>query len=497
VWSDTNHDGYMQEAEKTKDSGQFMAHYWGQIMRDDLTIEHASQYAQAISLRPLAGWEHDLPVWAKTATLKPSMSFLERAVNCRWNPSMTRCYTLETNSGYGDNDMRRNGIGCYAPDGTRLWRFKAGVGMDFSAPITKFGEIRGAQKLIGFIETGADHGGEIIGVNGYFGNYNLLNEDGLFVTELCQDYRRGAALGPNFIQCENFNGFLFRHPVTHKVYLTGGDIDGRLWEISGLDGLHRFTGQLEITAQNVTTATQALAEYQRALGTRSTRFVLSRLAHPPTLDGSLASWDFSKAVKIEVSPGRGGKALAAYDDKYLYLAYRVADDTPFVNHGADPQLLFKTGDLVDVILSTQANADPKRPVGKGDTRILFAPFLGQSIAVVMQKVANGGPAAPMMYTSSQLPETLERVVMLKEAKIAVRTTPDGYMLEAAVPLATIGFAPQPGQTYPFDFGILYGDTGGQMTMLRAYWANQDTQINNDTPTEARIQPDNLGTAVVE
>jgi hypothetical protein len=71
------------------------------------------------------------------------------------------------------------------------------------------------------------------------------------------------------------------------------------------------------------------------------------------------------------------------------------------------------------------------------------------------------------------------------------------MLEAAVPLASIGFAPEKGKEYPFDFGILYGDTGGTMTMLRAYWANQDTQINNDTPTESRIQPANLGTAVVE
>ncbi len=71
------------------------------------------------------------------------------------------------------------------------------------------------------------------------------------------------------------------------------------------------------------------------------------------------------------------------------------------------------------------------------------------------------------------------------------------MLEAAVPLASINFKPEKGKEYPFDFGILYGDTGGNMTILRAYWANQDTAINNDTPTESRIQPANLGTATVE
>ncbi len=220
---------------------------------------------------------------------------------------------------------------------------------------------------------------------------------------------------PDFIQCENFNGFLFRHPKTHKVYLTGGDIDGRIWEIKGFDNLNRFQGTLEITEKDVVSATSALADYQQAVGVRSTRFVLPRMTTPPSLDGSLASWDFSKAVKIEV-PGRGGKAMAAYDDQYLYLAYRVADDTPFVNHGTDPMLMFKTGDLVDVVLCTQAGADPKRKAGKGDTRILFAPYQGKPIAVVMQKVADGGPAAPMTYTSSQAPETLERVAIMNDAK---------------------------------------------------------------------------------
>ncbi len=497
VWSDKNHDGFMQEAEKEKDAGPAPAHYWGQAMRDDMTMEQVQQYGNGITTRPLIRWDGNLPVWAKGETLKSPMTFPERPAYARWNPTMTRVYTLETNSGYGDNDMRRNGIGSYAPDGTRLWRMKAGVGMDFSAPITKVGEIRGAMKILGFIETGADKGGEVIGVNGYFGDYNLVNEDGLFVTELSQDYRRGAALGPNFIQCENFNGFLFRHPKTKKVYLTGGDIDGRIWEISGLDDMQRFQGTLEVTPQNVASATQALADYQLAAGTRTTRFTLARMATPPTLDGSLVSWDLSKAVKIEPAPGRGGKALAAYDDKYLYLAYRVADDTPLVNKGADPLMMFKTGDLVDVILCTKAGADPKRVVGKGDTRIIFAPFQGKPIAVVMQKVAQGGPAAPLTYTSSQAPETLERVAILPDVKIGVKTTPDGYMLEAAVPLADIGFTPEKGKEYPFDFGILYGDTGGQMTMLRAYWANQDTQINNDTPTEARMQPANLGTAATE
>ncbi len=496
-WSDTNHNGFMDaneiEVVRYADMKANPAVPPAVIAKDD----HLAFERSGGMLVGVKEWREGVPIYYRDYEVKPGFK-CELSTNwpTQYNPDRTRLYAPETNDGYYRNDMRKNGIACYTADGQKLWRFKAGIGMDCSAPVTKPGEIRGAQKFIGFIETGADKGGELIGVNGYWGDYNLINEDGLFVTELCTDNRRGTAFGPNVLCCENFNGWIFRHPKTGKVYLIGGDIDVRIWEIGGFDGLRRFTGTLEITDKDVASATQAAAAYQQAVGTRVTNFTLQHLDKPPTLDGSLASWDMSKAMKIDV-PGRGGKALAAYDDKYLYVAYRVADDSPFTNGGGDPTLLFKTGDLVDVILCTQAGADPKRTVGKGDTRILFAPFQGKPVAVVMQKVAQGGPAAPVTITSSQAPETFERAAILTDAKVAVKTTPDGYLLEAAVPLAAIGFHPEKGKSYPFDFGILYGDPGGKVTILRAYWTNQDTQITNDPPTESRIQPANLGTANAE
>jgi hypothetical protein len=114
-----------------------------------------------------------------------------------------------------------------------------------------------------------------------------------------------------------------------------------------------------------------------------------------------------------------------------------------------------------------------------------------------QKVADGGPKAPYRFVSPTGFEDYERVTVLQDARVAVQTTGEGYTLEAAIPLASIGFTPLPGKQYGIDFGILYSDPGGARTLLRAYWANRNTTITGDIPTESRIDPASLGTASVE
>lgn len=490
-WYDRNHDGVMQANEvETVEKPGGIDMMWGTNMGDDLAFEFGP------TRDGIKEWRDGLPIWYKPYEVKAAFQPKEGLWGGCWNPSLTRCYTLETNEGYYTNDMRRNGIGCYTPDGKRLWRFKAGIGMDVNAPLTKVGEVRGAQKVIGFVQSGPDKAGELVTVNGYYGNYNMLNEDGLFVHEFCHDNRRGYPQDATNLNPEGFSGFILQHPKTKKIYLMGGDSDGRIWEVKGLDTLQRFQGELSISDKDVETVTQALAEFQKA-GGASTQTNMKRVATPVQVDGALDEWDMAQANPINAGAGRGGKAMAAYDDKYLYVAYRVADDSPFVNNGTDWQYLFKTGDLVDLILGADSLADPKRKAGKGDMRLLFAPFQGKPTVVLNQKVADGGPAAALKFTSPTGFEDYERVAILTDAKVAVKTTPDGYTLEAAIPLASIGFAPAHNRGYPIDFGILYGDPEGSRTIMRAYWANKNSSIIGDIPTESRINPEFLGKALVE
>jgi hypothetical protein len=39
-----------------------------------------------------------------------------------------------------------------------------------------------------------------------------------------------------------------------------------------------------------------------------------------------------------------------------------------------------------------------------------------------------------------------------------------------------------------DVGVLYGTDGGGRTVLRAYYANKDTSVVEDVPSEARLAP---------
>jgi hypothetical protein len=492
-WYDLNHDGFMQANEiESIEKRSSIDMNWGTNMGDDLAFEIGTARVG------IKEWRDGLPIWHKPHEVAPAFQPKENlwgGVN--WNKALTRCYTLETNEGYYNNDMRRNGIGCYTPDGKLLWRFKAGIGMDVNAPLTKTGEIRGAQKFIGFIQTGPEKGGELVTVNGYYGNYNMLNEDGLFVHEFCHDNRRGYPQDSNNLNPEGFSGFIMQHPKTKKIYLMGGDSDGRIWEVKGLDTIKRSRMDVVITDTDVKNSTQALADYQKLNGSDVTSAVIRRVTVPIQIDGALGEWDFSQAVSIPSGPGRGGKAISAYDDNYLYVAYRIADDSPFLNTGADWPYLFKTGDLTDLMLCTTPDADPKRKAGKGDMRLLFAPFQGKPAVILNQKIADGGPATPLKFTSPGQFEDYERVLLMTDAKIAVKTTPDGYSLEAAIPISSIGFKPVRGQNYPIDFGILYGDPTGTKTIMRSYWANRKTSIVGDIPTESRINPLYMGTAKVE
>jgi hypothetical protein len=82
---------------------------------------------------------------------------------------------------------------------------------------------------------------------------------------------------------------------------------------------------------------------------------------------------------------------------------------------------------------------------------------------------------------------------LEGAKVAVQRGPDGYRIEASIPLVDLGLQPAPGRDYRADFGVIYGDPDGTVNVLRSYWANQATGLVNDVPGEIMLAPNLWGT----
>jgi hypothetical protein len=182
-----------------------------------------------------------------------------------------------------------------------------------------------------------------------------------------------------------------------------------------------------------------------------------------------------------------------YGDQ-LKLYYRVRDPSPWVNHGTDWTLLFKTGDCVTFEFSTDPAAKPNRatPV-PGDKRLLIAPFQDKSIAV-LYSYRVPGTVNGVSFSSPSRTEKVDQVTELKSAQITVTPGDGWYDLSVTVPLADLGLPPA-GQPAALrgDFGVIYGDSAGSMDLLRSYWSNQATGLVNDIPGEVSITPRLWGT----
>jgi hypothetical protein len=168
-----------------------------------------------------------------------------------------------------------------------------------------------------------------------------------------------------------------------------------------------------------------------------------------------------------------------------------------VNAGKDFTHLFITGDSVDLQLGTDPQADPKRKAAvPGDLRLLISVLDGKPVAVLYRWKATG-ETRPQTFTSPWRAEKVADVRLVKDADIRIQRYGSGYRVEAAVPLAALGFAPQPGKTYKLDLGVIYSDANGNSRTARVYWANKATGLVNDVPGEIMAQPNLWGSAQLE
>jgi hypothetical protein len=198
------------------------------------------------------------------------------------------------------------------------------------------------------------------------------------------------------------------------------------------------------------------------------------------------------------------KAKLAYDELHLYVHWYVADASPWVNGGLDWQMMFNTGDCVDIqlgLLPAPAALPTRSSPVVGDVRLLIAPLQGTNIAVLYRNRAaanSGAPLQPVTFVSPWRAETVDDVRRLSNVTIVVAKSTASYTVTASIPLSEI-FWPWalpasggiPG-VRKLDIGALYGDFGGTMIAQRSYWANEATGLVNDVPGEVMLSPNMWG-----
>jgi hypothetical protein len=123
---------------------------------------------------------------------------------------------------------------------------------------------------------------------------------------------------------------------------------------------------------------------------------------------------------------------------------------------------------------------------------------GRPAAILYDYVVPGTPKdARLPFSSPWRTLWIDRVVRLADAQIAVTRQGDRYCLEAAIPLASIHLDPAATPKIRGDLGRVLSDQTGTRAVARLYWANHNTAITADVPSEARLQPNLWGTFVFE
>jgi hypothetical protein len=315
-------------------------------------------------------------------------------------------------------------------------------------------------------------------------------EHGLYVDTLLDDVSHGPVPSPYTVWVELFNSRVFRHPKTGKVYLLAASDAIHVYEVLGMEQKPlRFQGEVTLTEAGL-----RFAQRQEAARTapRGRTLVIRRAPRPVSVDGDLSEFAHAPAVSLVLNDRARGTARLMYDDRCLYLACDVVDDSPWKNAGSDLSTLFKTGDAIDLWLGPSAG---KRELTTSDVRVLFAPQGSGTVAVAFRpKVAKNPTRVPFRSPSGEV--WMDKVERLANVSVVTKRTPGGYRLEAAIPRSEIGLEGEVDRI-GLDLSINFSDPAGQRNVARIHWGRNGAANVYDLPSEARLEPETWGVGVFE
>jgi hypothetical protein len=279
--------------------------------------------------------------------------------------------------------------------------------------------------------------------------------------------------------------------------------------VSGLEEIRRLPERALAVSPEMLAAARAHfidaeARRQRGLqeqGKRELQVAIRRT--PPEVDGKLDDWAGAQWALIDKRTGQVGdwgrvglttEAAVAVAGDRLFVAFRVDDPHLLRNAGTSMHHLFKTGGALDLMIGTDAGANPKRTLpAAADLRLLISRVKDKPAAVLYRPVVPGSGGEPVVFRSplrgvsfDRVDDVTEQVTLAGAVVKNKQGNRDVAVFEASVPLALLGLRPAPGQVLRADIGVLRGN--GFRTLRRAYWTNKAAGLTSDEPSEAELTP---------
>jgi len=496
LWQDDNRDGIPQAAEvRISEQHKLTSPYWPSKIGEDLTINF-----KGVRLRPTGSRDDGTPLYSLDA-----VETVPLVSDAAWTAADGRTFVL--------------GNKLLAADGTTvLWEYPDQYlsvhGANRASRNRMPGVLVGEHYVVGRIEAAGE---ELFVTNGNHGDWFAFTRDGLLAACIfggpagfgqrswsMPEWEAGRTdLTDLRLAQEHFGGSIVTAD-DGRVYAVAGHNHNSVVRVDGLEAMKRMSGVITITRSEIEKTHRW--DLQRAalarLDDEPKVATMPFLDTAPTIDGTLYDWPPPPLPLAIPDPSDANskrpRALMtgalAYDNQNLYIAARVADDSPMLNSAQsaqDRQHLFKFGDALDVLLGTDPKAAPGRlsPV-PGDIRLLLSRVDGKPIVMLYHPAAPGVPEKDRGRFTSPVGETIvNRVAELTGARVAIQATADMWIIEAAIPWAEIGIAPPPGNsTLRADMGVIAGDQNGMRTVARHYWATKSQTMVSDLAFEARIYP---------
>jgi len=492
LWIDQNGDGLVQpdEMQWRQQSKDFpaIATFWGAGGVDEnLNITVGSQSAgdKAIRLK-FQGWNpkgsprYDLA----EATVIPLNKDGFRSIAVGADGSIYTAVNAERRT-----PTFQPALAGYTPEGRQEWSYP--MSMD-SRPV---GTING-DALIGPIKAGGETG-DILSLTQWHGLYvPFVTTDGLYIDRVLRDPSEGGEPGPDMYRGETIQ--YVNRLDDGRIILSHGKNAHHFMEVKGFETVRRFEGSFEVTAEEAKVAEKQKADAEKKVDTLKPVRITEA---PPavTLDGKVGEWNWTTATVIGPADGQPRAEMVLSADKdNLYVVGKVTKGAAFANGGQDFTQLFLSGDAVDLQFATDPAARADRAEARmGDTRLLFSKFAGQPVAVIYRAEVPG-TVKSVSFSSPTRSVEFDEVSVLKNAKVFITDTADGYLLEASVPLKDLGLIPTPGipglwpgRVLAGDIGFIVADATGRR-VARIYRFNPDTQLTADIPTEAALTPARWG-----
>ena len=509
IWTDNNADGQVQPEEVTIIKAQ--SH--GVTIMPDLSFCIAGLDNQAVRFAPVSVNSNGVPQYdmdkfevLATGVLAPASTGGDQVLMANNGNSVitlgVKPYSALSISGV------KNGVQTWSyPD---MW---PGLHASHQSPVTnESGELTGTTKLLGgfFTIKGSD-AGQCWAINGNEGTVYLFTSDGLFITTLFSDHRkgkiwvmpvakRGMRIDSISLGEENFFPSITQSS-NDSIYMVDG-FRSAVISFDGLESVRRLTDfTISVTNNDLVKANDYFLQTEETRQKTISKSILNveiRSA-PPRVDGRLDDWAGVDWAVIEENGVREHfnsnakpyniAAAAIITDSDLYVAYQT-DIKRLVNSGEAPTAPFTTGDALDLMIGANplANPDRQNPV-EGDIRLVITMVNNRRVALLYKAVVKEAlPADKTEFSSPSRTITFDKV---DDISYQIQFASNNGDYEVSIPLSVLGLKPKDGMLVKADIGIIHGESG--QAINRMYWSNKSTGINADIPSEAQLTPHLWGT----